>query len=245
VPDRFIVILDGVQIIDTDFVGDASYNSDLISLGFGPVAGPGFGVIPFNKNSGVDYLQVEVHAPLPGTIWEFSVDCLPNVTHTPTLTPTLTPSITPTKAAVTQTPTPTKTVTRSINSTPPVSPTVTPTPTPTSVTRELFCGDTEYRAGSGIYTYRIRHGGSSYVMIDYNTFNIPDRFTTYFDSVSTATTGFVGDLSYNSTLHSLGYPSINGPGRGSITVPVVGGDLILRVEAPIPETELYFKVICL
>ena len=245
IPDRFIVTLDGVDIIDTGFVGDPSYDSDLAALGFGPVVGPGFGIVPFAKTTGVDYIQVAVFAPLPGTVWEIAVDCLPDVTKTPTPTPTVTRTSNETPTPTSLTPTPPNTVTRTINSTPTRTPTITPTPTPTPVTRELFCGDTEYRAGSGVFSYRIRYGSSSFVMIDYNTFNIPDRFTTYFNTISTDTTGFVGDVSYDSTLIAAGYPTTNGPGRGSMTVPVRGGDLILYVEAPIAETEFYFKVICL
>ena len=245
VPDRFIVTLDNNTVVDTGFVGDSSYNKDLTALGFPTVAGPGHGIFEFRKDSGVDFLQVAVYAPLPGTIWEFSIDCLPDVTLTPTPTPTLTPTVTPTSGAPAPTPTPTPTL--SITGTPrnSLTPTRTSTPTPTPVTRELFCGDTEYRAGSGTYIYRIRYESHSFVMVDYNTFNIPDRFTTYFSFLSTGTTGFVGDGSYNSTLTAAGYPIISAPGRGSITVPVVGGDMLLKVEAPIAESEFYFKITCL
>lgn len=244
IPDRFIVTLDGVDIIDTNFVGDMSYNADLAALGFGPVVAPGFGVIPFVKSTGADFLYVTVFAPLPDTVWEFSIDCFPRVTITPTTTMTPTPTIGPKSPTPTPTITPTHTPTNTPGLSPSKTPTNTVTPSPTPVTRELFCGDVEYRAGAGTYLYRIRYAGSSFVMIDYNTFNVPDRFTSLWNSVSTNTTGFVGDGSYNATLTALGYEEISGPGRGSITIPVRGGDLIYRVEAPLPNTEFFFKVRC-
>lgn len=61
--------------------------------------------------------------------WVNCVDCIGNVTPTPTPSVTTSPTVTPTK---TSTPTPTSTVTPTISVTPTKTPTKTPTPTVTS-----------------------------------------------------------------------------------------------------------------
>lgn len=246
IPDRFTVIFDGAVVADTGWVGDTSYNSDLALLGFGPVTGPGRGTITFNKNTGTNFVQVVVEAPLPGTVWEFEVDCLPVVTMTPTITPTNTPTNTTTNTPTrTSTITPTPTPTRTIPPTPSITPTITPTPTLTPAGRVLMCGDTVTETGTGVYTYRILTGsltGGS-VNIEYNTFNIPDRFTLVHGT--TSNTGFVGDSSYDEALAILGYPAVTGPSTGTITYSIIPGlDTILIAEAPITGTQFTFKVEC-
>jgi hypothetical protein len=109
----------------------------------------------------------------------------------------------------------------------------------------VFCGDTVTETSSGLYTYRILTGTltSGNVEIEYNTFNIPDRFT--LSHGTTSTTGFVGDSSYDEALILLGYPAVVGPSAGTITYSIIpGADTILTVEAPIEGTRFTFKVKC-
>jgi hypothetical protein len=150
-------------------------------------------------------------------------------------TPTQTPSNTPT-------PTPTPTITRTPTPTP--TPTITPTPS-TNIIHS--CGELLAGAGTGIFTYTIfvtnRTGP---VTLNYDTFNIPDRFEIEYDSAVVANTGFVGDLSYNGDLNSLGLPNVVGPGKGSIsfTKTTATDTLKVMVYAPLAGTKWEFVVDC-
>ena len=76
VPDRFRLIYDQVEVINTGFVGDSSYNTDLNAAGFPDVVGPGYGYKTFlHSNPSVNYVDVFVDAPLPNTAWAFLVAC--------------------------------------------------------------------------------------------------------------------------------------------------------------------------
>lgn len=246
IPDRFEVIYDGVTVIDTNYVGDVTYDLDLAALGLPAVVGPGKGMVSFNKTTNTDHVFVVVHAPLPGTIWEFEVGCMPGVLNPPTSTPTPTPTLTPTNS-VTPTITPTNTVTPSVSATRTPTPTVTPTNTPTPTLTPAFivsCGDTITRSGSGDYTFRILDNNKD-VTITYDTFNIPDRFVLSKNGTIISNTGFAGDASYNTDLANLGLPAVAGPGKGTLTYNnAAAADIILLVNAPLPNTIFTFTVKC-
>jgi hypothetical protein len=76
VPDRFRVVYDQLRVINTGFVGDPSYNSELNAEGYSDVVGPGYGYTTFtHSNPDVDFVDVYVDAPLPNTAWAFVVAC--------------------------------------------------------------------------------------------------------------------------------------------------------------------------
>ena len=77
IPDRFIVEHDGVIVVDTGYVGNTFYNTELASLGLDPVlkAGSGQGFAQFTKTSPLSTATVTVSAPLPGTAFNFTLNC--------------------------------------------------------------------------------------------------------------------------------------------------------------------------
>lgn len=132
IPDKFTVT-HGTKTYTTGFVGDASYNSELESLGYPAVSGPSTGIFTFAIEKNVDTLLV-VDAPLTGTVFSFTVICptpTPSISGTPLNTPTHTRTPTPE-------PTPFKTPSMRPTSTPTLTPKTTDCPTPTpSVTTTL------------------------------------------------------------------------------------------------------------
>jgi hypothetical protein len=114
-PVRFIITWNGQQY-NSGFIGNSSYNSQLLSLGYTTVVSSNKdGTFTFQKNSSSPATAVLDIKNLFDNEWEFEVYCAPSTTLTPT--PTRTPTPTPTRTP-TATPTPTRT------------PTPTPTPTP-------------------------------------------------------------------------------------------------------------------
>ena len=81
VPDKFIVEFDGVEVINTGYRGDAfqqnSLNTALIALGepTETIAGPGAGILSFNKTTATTTATVKVYAPISGTGWTFTLGC--------------------------------------------------------------------------------------------------------------------------------------------------------------------------
>ncbi len=126
VPDRFTVVWDGIEVINTGFVGSPTYDSQLNALGYPGVSGPGRGVAAFTKSSSTPTSAfITILAPLPGTAWDFSFSCpVPPPTQAPTKTPTSTRGATPT-------PTKTSTPTNTSQAAPPPTKTPTKTSTPT------------------------------------------------------------------------------------------------------------------
>jgi len=126
-PVRFTIIWNNNQY-SSGFVGDPSFDQELISKGYGTVQGGLEGTLLFNK----DLLAPEsgillIKSLRASTEWEFEVigTCL-----IPTPTPTFTPTSTPT-LSLTSTITPTPTSTPTATPTPTTSATQTPTLTPT------------------------------------------------------------------------------------------------------------------
>ena len=81
IPDKFIVEFDGVEVINTGYVGDAyhqtSLNNALAALGepAETIQGTGSGSVSFNKTSTVSTAIVKVYAPMSGTGWNFTLGC--------------------------------------------------------------------------------------------------------------------------------------------------------------------------
>ena len=75
VPDRYRVMFDGVEVINTGFRGNSSYNSALAALGLPPVSGGNAGSVSFTKTTGTTTAYVFVDAPFDGTRFKFTLSC--------------------------------------------------------------------------------------------------------------------------------------------------------------------------
>lgn len=81
IPDRFIVLFDDEIVIDTGYRGDTSYqtalDSALIDLGYPTetITAPGNDTFTFNKTTSTTSAFVYVFAPLPDTLWTFTLEC--------------------------------------------------------------------------------------------------------------------------------------------------------------------------
>ena len=99
VADRFKLILDGVQIFDSGYVGNPTVKSCV------PVTGPENGSFVFYKNASPTSVQVIVESPCTDNSWQWRMSCVePSKSRTSTPTPSYSESPTPTP---TSTPTPT------------------------------------------------------------------------------------------------------------------------------------------
>ena len=218
VPDRFIIELDDTIVVDTGYVGDATYDESLVDIGLPATSGIGQGSVTFANPKSISVAYLTVYAPLPNSSWSYLVEC----------------------AAPAVTPSNTQTITYTATHTPPP----TPTPTATPIADIIACG-TYSKTGAGKYTYRIIPNFSTGVFsIAYNTYSIPDKFTIIHGS-KTYTTGFVGDASYNVDLEALGLPSVSGPSQGIFTFNIEKNvATFLVVDAPLTGTVFSFTVIC-
>jgi len=81
IPDKFIVIFDGVEVINTGYRGNTYYqaqlNTALADRGLPPetVTAPGTGTASFNKTTATTTAIVRVYAPLSGTGWTCKLNC--------------------------------------------------------------------------------------------------------------------------------------------------------------------------
>lgn len=76
VPDRFTLYWNNNSSTSC-FVGDSFYDSALSALGYGPVAGPGDGILKINKTAAYPtVVKLRVDAPLEGTLWDVEVLCV-------------------------------------------------------------------------------------------------------------------------------------------------------------------------
>ena len=82
IPDRFVVVLGGRVVIDTQYVGHQNtvqdVNAVLTRYGFTPtsqasIISPGRGSRSFSKAAGVRSTVVRVYAPLEGTAWDVTL----------------------------------------------------------------------------------------------------------------------------------------------------------------------------
>lgn len=76
VPNRFRLVYNDEEVINTGFRGNSSYNAELKALGYPPVAGPGNGSTTFFLKAAYSYtIEVFVDSPLSGINWAFFVEC--------------------------------------------------------------------------------------------------------------------------------------------------------------------------
>jgi hypothetical protein len=75
IPVRFRVVFNNNEVINTGFVGDTNYNGALINLGFDPIAGPGSGILSFNKNTSNTTAYVYIDSPIDRADYAFNLGC--------------------------------------------------------------------------------------------------------------------------------------------------------------------------
>ncbi len=77
VPDKFVVVYDGEEVINTGYRGSTTYQASLNNA-ISPdenIISPGNGIAIFSKLSSVPVATVYVYAPLPRTGWDFLMSC--------------------------------------------------------------------------------------------------------------------------------------------------------------------------
>lgn len=124
IPDKFVVVFDGIEVINTGYRGDTAQQTDLdnelILRGYPTetIVSPGNDSAFFNKTTTTSVAFVYIYGPLPDTEWNFTVGCPPEVTTTTTTTTetptTTTTTTTETSTTTTTTETPTVMVTNSL-----------------------------------------------------------------------------------------------------------------------------------
>ena len=81
IPDKFIVVFDGVEVINTGYRGSTSYQSqldaELISRGLPTetIVGTGAGSTYFTKTTSTTTATIKVFAPLDQTAWTVTLNC--------------------------------------------------------------------------------------------------------------------------------------------------------------------------
>lgn len=82
VPDKFMVYdPDDNLLLDTGYRGDPGHQNNLTRFlnergrPSEPIIGDGQGVLSFNKTGSYTYVNVRVYAPIPGTVWTFTLSC--------------------------------------------------------------------------------------------------------------------------------------------------------------------------
>ena len=99
VPDQFIVTYDGVDVINTGYVGDSSYNTFLTDANFPTINGVASSSISFSKLSSTSIAYVRVNSPLTGSNWAFNLNNPSPPTYTILSTPSVSETYTNTQYA--------------------------------------------------------------------------------------------------------------------------------------------------
>jgi hypothetical protein len=107
---------------------------------------------------------------------------------------------------------------------------------------------TSYTGGTGFASYTVTLGtGTGTVTLNYQAYNVPDRWRVVWNGIEVVNTGFRGQPANNPALNAAGYPSVVGPGSGSITFSKNSSyptDAIVYIDAPLSGTEWYFTLSC-
>jgi len=117
IPDKFIVKMDGVEVINTGYRGSTSLQSELddalAAYGESPetIISGGSGVSSFYKTSATTLVIVEIWAPMQETEWEWFLSCPDGATTTTTTAGITTTTTTAPVTTTTTTETPTTTTT--------------------------------------------------------------------------------------------------------------------------------------
>lgn len=108
-PDKFIVEIDGLEVLNTGYRGDSSLQSvldaklALYGLPSETIVGNGTGTASFFKASSTTIAVVKIYAPLEETTWSFSVACPDGSTSTTSTSTTTTTSTSTTTVVPTTT----------------------------------------------------------------------------------------------------------------------------------------------
>jgi len=107
---------------------------------------------------------------------------------------------------------------------------------------------TSYSGGTGFASYGITLGSATgTVTLNYDAYNVPDRFRVVWNGVEVINTGFRGNAANNSALNAAGYPSVVGSGSGSVTFSknsTYPTTAIVYVDAPLSNTAWEFTLSC-
>jgi hypothetical protein len=107
---------------------------------------------------------------------------------------------------------------------------------------------TSYSGGTGFASYAIALGtGTGTVTLNYEAQNVPDRWRIVWNGGEVVNTGFRGHPANDAALNAAGYPSVVGPGSGSITFSKGNAyptDAIVYVDAPLSGTAWDFTLSC-
>ena len=127
IPDRFVVEMDGLDVIDTGYRGDVNLQSVLNTAlaGYGespsPVIAGGSGTATFFKSSSSTIAVVKVWAPIKESLWSFSLSCPDAAATTTSTTPLPATTTTTTNSIVTTTTTTEVPTTTTTTNTSPIS----------------------------------------------------------------------------------------------------------------------------
>lgn len=81
IPDKMIILFDGVEVINLGYRGSSTYqialDNTLTNMGLPTetIQGIGLGVATFNKNTATTKAYIYIFAPLPSTGWTFTLSC--------------------------------------------------------------------------------------------------------------------------------------------------------------------------
>ena len=107
---------------------------------------------------------------------------------------------------------------------------------------------TSYPGGTGFASYGISLGtGTGTVTLNYQAYNVPDRFRVVWNGIEVINTGFRGNSANDAALNDAGYPSVVGPGSGSVTFSknsTYPTTAIVYVDAPLEGTAWDFTLSC-
>ena len=253
VPNKFIVEWGGSEVINTSYRGDSAYQDILyhyLAVNSAPmelIAGASIGTFTFNKTTADPIAAVRVYAPIPETIWSFTISCPTSVSTTTTTSYIgFTGQHTDFLCQLEDDGTPTTSTT---STTLPVTTTTT-----TISVNEITCGQ-EASGGTNfpLEVYIADMGaGTGYVTLKYDMNDQPDKFVVEIDGLPVLDTGYRGDVSLQSALDaklaSYGLPSEpiigNGTGTASFFKDSATTIAVIKVYAPLDETLWSFTVTC-
>lgn len=256
VPDKFVVEIDGVEVFNTGYRGDAGFQTALYEslLAHGAayelITGAATGTFIFNKTSESSIAIVKVYAPMEESEYSFTLSCVRPVTTTTTTsgeawTGTYSdficgeiddPSITTTTTTI--------------------APIVTTTTTTAEVPVGIItCGETWHTGGEAYpYLYIVIGLGTGIGWVDFSidTKDIPDKFIVEFNGLEVINTGYRGNVSLQSELNA----ALAAHGDSPEVIQTLEDNhfyfyktgstqnAIVKVYAPMPETQWEFRFRC-
>jgi len=260
VPDKFVVLFDGIEVINTGYRGDSEYQAilyDALSDVGAPsenITGGKTGTASFIKTSPTDKAYVYVYAPIEETEWDFILACPSTVSTTTTTTNPTEVDFTATYGdfECQQEFTGTTTTTTTTGTT---TSTTSTTVSTTTTTIELPCEGGFANGQGSVFpiVYNINLGtGTGNVLFSYDSEDIPDKYIVVFDGAEVINTGYRGDSALQSVLDArltqIGEPTetIQGSGTGTIIFNKSTATTIatVYVYAPIQETKWGFTMEC-